>query len=124
MTHVELSDELCLALSVKAMNDTAGTHGLVPSLLLFGVLPRFSDVDGQLPDRDTRLKAMAVAREEYAKLISQSRISSFHAKEASACSQLPIYSTAARIRISREKQKHWTGPHLLLQRMRKQYMLT
>jgi hypothetical protein len=62
MTHVELPDELCIALSVKAMNDTAGPHGLVPSPLLFGVLPRFPEVDGQLPDQDTRLKAIAVAR--------------------------------------------------------------
>lgn len=30
-----------LRLAVKAVNDTAGTAGLVPMLLVFGVLPRF-----------------------------------------------------------------------------------
>ena len=32
--------ELRLALSVKAVNDTAGPQGLVPSLLVFGVIPK------------------------------------------------------------------------------------
>jgi hypothetical protein len=113
MTHAELPDELSLALSVKAMNDTAGPHGLVPSLLLFGVLPRFPEIDGQLPDQDTRLKSMALAREEYEKLISQSRISSSMRKKAPPAAnyrfvpQQPVY-------VYREKQKHWTGPHLVV----------
>jgi hypothetical protein len=42
LTHPDLPSELMLALAVKAMNDTAGPHGLVPSLLLFGVLPRIT----------------------------------------------------------------------------------
>jgi hypothetical protein len=36
-----LDPHLALKHAVQAMNDTQGPEGLVPSLLLFGVLPRF-----------------------------------------------------------------------------------
>jgi hypothetical protein len=42
LTHPDLPSELRLALAVKAMNYTAGPHGLVPSLFLFGVIFRDS----------------------------------------------------------------------------------
>jgi hypothetical protein len=41
LNHSNLPGELRLALSVKAMNDTAGPNGMVPFLLLFGVVPKF-----------------------------------------------------------------------------------
>jgi hypothetical protein len=35
-----ISDELTLRLAVKALNDTSGPDGLVPTLLVYGILPQ------------------------------------------------------------------------------------
>ena len=40
MSNPNFTAPLCLSPAVKAINDTAGPGGLVPSLLLFGTLPR------------------------------------------------------------------------------------
>ena len=37
-----LSESLALSLANKAMNDTMGPEGLVPTLLVFGIVPRLS----------------------------------------------------------------------------------
>ena len=52
-----ISKETCLRLAVKALNDTMGPEGLVPSLLVFGVLPRFPAVNTSLPDKIERMKS-------------------------------------------------------------------
>jgi hypothetical protein len=38
--HPELPSNLRLSIAIKAINDTAGPEGIVPSLLAFGALPR------------------------------------------------------------------------------------
>jgi hypothetical protein len=63
-----MSLELALRLAVKAMNDTMGPNGLVPSLLVFGMVPRFPVIDEHIPNQDQRALAMKVSREEYQKL--------------------------------------------------------
>ena len=40
LTQSDLPKELSLSIAVKDMNDTAGPNGLVPSLLLFGAMPK------------------------------------------------------------------------------------
>jgi hypothetical protein len=40
---------LLLRIAVKAINDAMGTNGLVPSLLVFGVVPRFPPMSIDLP---------------------------------------------------------------------------
>ena len=37
-----MSDEAVLQMAVKAVNDTAGPDGLVPTLLVFGAYPRMT----------------------------------------------------------------------------------
>jgi hypothetical protein len=44
-----ISKHVRLALSVKAINDICGPKGLVPSLLVFGVLPRLPGITSALP---------------------------------------------------------------------------
>jgi hypothetical protein len=40
---------LLLQIAVKAITDTTGTNGLAPSLLVFGVVPRFAPMSMDLP---------------------------------------------------------------------------
>ena len=57
------------------MNDTAGPKGLMPSLIVFGVMPRILlAVFDQLPGQVQRMRAMQVARKEMSKEIGQNRL--------------------------------------------------
>jgi hypothetical protein len=60
-----------LQMAVKTVNDTAGPHGLVPTLLVFGAYPRMVDSDPLSPDITERAgvikKAMAEVRACHAK---------------------------------------------------------
>ena len=73
-----VSNESILQMAVKAVNDTAGPDGLVPTLLVFGTYPRLSDASPPSPSIAARAvairKAMAEVREEKAKQqISETR---------------------------------------------------
>lgn len=59
-----LDQHMARRLSVKAMNDTLGPEGLVPSLLVFGVLPRFPACSTKFPNQVDRMRALAMARAE------------------------------------------------------------
>jgi hypothetical protein len=74
LTHPDQPSEIRLALAFKAMNDTAVTHGLVPSLLLFGVIPRIPGEEEIFPDQSRRSEEMEIAREEYRQIVSRSRV--------------------------------------------------
>ena len=41
--------EMNLQIVVKAVNDTAGPDGLVPTLLVFGAYPQISNLDPPVP---------------------------------------------------------------------------
>ena len=58
-----LDDEIALIIAVCAMNDSLEPEGLVPSLLVFGMLPRIpmgSDKEASLKQFE-RMKAMSTA---------------------------------------------------------------
>lgn len=72
--YPNLSDNLRLRLSVKSLNDTAGPKGLVPSLLVFGVIPSLGNTDADLPNQEERFRAMHEARNEAATITAEKRI--------------------------------------------------
>lgn len=63
LADIQIKDALSIV--TKAMNDTAGLKGLVPSLLLVGFMPRII-LPGffQLPGQVLRMKAMHAARKD------------------------------------------------------------
>lgn len=69
-----LKKEDALRLAIKAFNDTAGPHGLVPTLPVFGVLPRLPIHPRDLPDQRDRMRAMQLARSEMAREIAKARV--------------------------------------------------
>lgn len=110
MTHPQIPKELSLALSVKAMNDTAGPKGLVPSLLLFGEIPRIPHTPKEHVDANVRIKAMETARNEYETILAQTRVRTTLNKRPppASCYHFRPKQSAY---VYREKQKRWTGPH-------------
>lgn len=65
----DIDQNIALQLAVKAMNDTVGPEGLVPSLLVFGTLPRFTPHTTPLISHSDRMEAMDIARLEMADIV-------------------------------------------------------
>jgi hypothetical protein len=59
-----IEDETCLQMAVKAINDTAGPDGLVPTLLIFGAYPRMTSMDPPSPSIVKRAIAIRKAMDE------------------------------------------------------------
>ena len=60
--------DLVLQMAVKAVNDTAGPDGLVPTLLVFGAYPRMTKLDPPAPSITARAIAIRKAMAEITKL--------------------------------------------------------
>jgi hypothetical protein len=85
-------------MAVKAINDTAGPGGLVPTLLVFGAYPRMVDTDST-PSITDRAAAIHKAMEEVRKLRLQDQVQrALHQRngpDASAIHDLPLNSVTA-----------------------------
>ncbi|PVH80071.1 hypothetical protein DL98DRAFT_549327 [Cadophora sp. DSE1049] len=66
--HPELSDEDRLQIAVKAVNDTTGPNGLIPTLLVFGVYPRMTEMDPLNPLVEQRAVTIKKAIREVRKI--------------------------------------------------------
>jgi hypothetical protein len=63
-----ISKEMALQMAFKALNDTAGISGIVPTLLVYGALPRLSEYDAPAPTVSQRSMALKKATAEIQKL--------------------------------------------------------
>jgi hypothetical protein len=59
---------MALQMAFKAVNDTAGPDGLVPTLLVYGTLPRMVEYDAPSPTIAQRSAALKKAMMEIQKL--------------------------------------------------------
>ena len=112
--HPEIPTEYALSLAVKAMNDSAGPKGLVPTLLVFGVMPRIPIVPMALPVQVQRMKAMLKARDEMTTIIAGSQMKKALRSNApgAAMADIPIGSE---VLVYKEKPiDKWVGPHKVL----------
>lgn len=122
-SHPDLPAEDALALSVWGMNQTAGPSGLVPTLLVFGVLPRMPVAPINLPAQRDRVMAMHAARQEMAKHVAKSRL------ERAVRSRVPgaadaVIRAGMSVLVYREKPvDKWTGPYQVLSTDGKQVWL-
>ena len=115
----ELKDEhvdkdVILQMAVKAINDTAGLDGLVPTLLVFGAYPRMTDMDPPSPSVTKRAEAIRVAMKEVRQLKAERQVKDALAMRNGpntlATLNLPLQSE---VRVWREKNQ-WQGPYKLL----------
>ena len=56
-------------MAVEAVNDTAGSNGLVPTLLLYGAYPRISNLDPPALSITDQATAIRKAMAEYSQAI-------------------------------------------------------
>ena len=60
----KMDRRIAFRIFVKAMNDTLGPNGYVPSFLVFGCVPRFPAVDSKPPEQQSHMDALSRARQE------------------------------------------------------------
>ena len=108
--HPSLDKETALRLAVKALNDTMGPEGLVPSLLVFGVLPRFPAVNTKLPNQVERMEALKNARAEAAAITAQIRVRKALLAKVPRNVDL-VLKRGDLVRVFRETDKRYTEPY-------------
>ncbi|KAI1769721.1 hypothetical protein F4818DRAFT_435441 [Hypoxylon cercidicola] len=105
-----------LQMAVKAVNDTAGPDGLVPTLLVFRAYPRLTESSPSTPSLATRAEAIKKAMQEVHKLKAKRQIANALAMRNGPNTldtlNLPLQSE---VRVYREN-KEWMGPYQLIAR--------
>jgi hypothetical protein len=109
--YQSLDQETALSIATKTMNDLAGPEGLVPSFLVFGVIPRWT-TSLPIPENAARLTAIQVARAEYEHLVARMRLATALSRNVPAAADY-VFKSGDVIYIYREQQKQWTGPHTI-----------
>jgi hypothetical protein len=69
-----VSPENALQMVIKAVNDTAGPDGLVPTFLVFGTFPRISHDSPPSPSITTRAEAIRKVMAEVRKLKAEQQV--------------------------------------------------
>jgi hypothetical protein len=101
----QINKEMILQIAVKAINDSAEPDGIVPTLLVFGVYPRLTEMDPPSPLVTKRAEAIRAATKEVRRLYTERRV-----KDALAmCNSLDTKDTLdlslqSDVRVWREKE--------------------
>lgn len=109
------SPELSLQMAIKAVNDTAGPNGLVPTLLVFGAYPRMTDNSAPSPTLQQRAQAVKKATDAVRRLHAERKVqearTARNGPDTLRTTTLPLQS---RVRVWREKSHSWEGPFTLI----------
>ena len=74
LTEMKINKELRLQMTIKAVNDTAGTNGLVFTLLVFGAYSRMHHLDSSAPNIIQRAVAISKAMGEMRKMMTEKQV--------------------------------------------------
>lgn len=98
-----------LKIYVKSINDNMSPNGLVPSFILFGVLPSFPSPTKSSNSKLQRLRALQKARAEMERILSQARIrTALNTKIPPA--RRYLIRAEDKVRIYRETRRNADGP--------------
>jgi hypothetical protein len=95
------------------MNDQAGTEGLIPSFLVFEVVPRWT-TSFTLHENYARLMAIQIERAEYEHIVAKMKLTTALNRNVPADADY-YFNFGDIIYVYRETQKQWTGPHKFIQ---------
>ena len=105
--------EPILQMAVKAVNDTAGPDGLVPTLLVFGAYPRQTAESNPTPPMAKRAKAVFKAMKELRKLRAKQTVNdALNTRNGPSDLNVLILPLQSDIRVWREIDG-WSGPYKL-----------
>jgi hypothetical protein len=109
-----VNDETILQMAVKAVNDSAGPDGLVPTLLVFGAYPRMADESPASTSVQARGEAVRKAMREVQKIHAERQVADALATR-NGPNPLPTLKLPLQSKVRVWREKHgWTGPYTLL----------
>src|SRR5450432_3776685 len=114
-----LDKDMALQMSFKAINDTAGLEGLVPTLLVFGAYPRMVESDAPSPSVTQRANAIKKAMTEIQKLRAEHQIAdALNTRNGPRTDAVHDLLPNSPVLVWREgnanQTGHWDGPYNLL----------
>jgi len=108
-----ISEEAALQMAFKAVNDTAGPDGLVPTLLVFGAYPRITADSPPSSEQQQRARAIHKAMNELQRLRTQRQVrDALNTRNGpNTVATLPMsLPLGSEVLVYREKEG-WTGPY-------------
>ncbi len=108
-----MGNNVILKLAVKAMNDTMGPKGLVPSYLVFGCILRFPSAESTLTTQQQRMDAMHAALREMLIITAELRIRKALSSHVPRNADLVI-EVGDLVRVFRETEKRYVGPYTVI----------
>ncbi|KAF7567022.1 DUF1421 multi-domain protein [Pyrenophora tritici-repentis] len=113
--HAELtdtmSDDAILQMAVKAVNDTAGPDGLVPTLLVFGAYPRMTAESPPSPSMVKRSEAIQKATKALRKLTAERQVAdALNTRNGPATADMLALPLQSEVLVWRESDG-WNGPY-------------
>lgn len=116
--YVELggftSTEAILQMAIKAINDTAGPDGLVPTLLVFGAYPRITTESPISPSTMKRGEAIWKAMVALRKATAQRQISeALRTRNGLSTAEVLALPLQSEVCVWRENNR-WQGPYKIL----------
>ena len=114
-----INKEIALQIAVKAVNDTAGPDGLVPTLLVFGAYPRMHAFDSPAPSITQRATAIRKAMDEIRKIRAEKQVNdALNTRNGPLVDLLHDLPLNSDVLVWREGNAGhtgtWTGPFKLL----------
>ena len=109
-----ISKEMKLQMAFKAINDTAGYNGLVPTLLVFGAYPRISSLDAPSVTTMERARVIKLAMKEVMKIRANRQITDALQQRNGPQTAVHEWPVGSSVLVWRIHQKKWTGPYRLL----------
>ncbi len=100
-----INKEMVLQMAVKAVNDLAGPDGIVPTLLVFGVYPRLTEIDPLSLSVTKRAEAIRTATKEVHCLYAERRVKDALAMRNGSNTKITLdLLLQSDIRVWREKE--------------------
>ena len=117
--ETQAKKEASLQMAVKAVNDSAGPNGLIPTLLVFGAFPRMTELDPPAPSIATRAMAIKKAMNEIAKIRAEHQVAdALRQRNGPSTADIHDLSLRSPVLVWREgnagQAGQWTGPFTLL----------
>ena len=108
------SDAAVLQMAVKAVNDTAGPDGLVPTLLVFGAYPRVSMDSPPSPPTVRRAEAIQKAMKALRRAASERAVSNaLNTRNGPTTEEVLSLPLQSEVMVWREKNG-WQGPYKVI----------
>jgi len=109
-----ISNDAVLQMAVKAVNDTVGPDGLVPTLLVFGAYPRINMESPPTPSMVHRAEAIQKAMKALRKAAAERSVAdALNTRNGPSTEEALALPLQSEVMVWREK-KGWQGPYKVI----------